>query len=251
MSTLNGYIFTSIDYVIITFSLIVIGVVLFSSFYLFIKARNREGDVKRYGLAIALFFLFYGLHRIMTLIFEATFYFGPTWNLLANDLSQIYQNHPDIAVQMDIIFRISSLTSTIGLVILLFELENYILNKKTKYIITIIEICTQIPYFVAGNAQSYDISIFRIMFYIGTFLFVAIPVIYFYLAFKTSGKTRTRAISAGMGMLLAFVGQILVSTAGKIVLESLWGLNGIHLGYILHGIITSLGMILYVSSVKY
>lgn len=243
--------FNSMDYIIITFNLVAIGVMFGSSLFMFNKARNREGNARSYGLAIAFFFLFLGLHRIIFLIVELTFYNGPMWNLLGHEISQIYQNNPDLATQTDINYRISSLLSMIGLAILTFELERYILDKKTKYIITILLACLQIPYFIFGDAQSFEISIIRIMFYIGTFLFLAIPLIYFYMASKTSGETKKRALAAGVGMGLAFFGIILVSTAGKLVLEALFGVNGIHLGYIMHGIITSTGLILYLSSVKY
>jgi len=237
---------------IIIFSYSIVCICLFiASGFLFFKSRGKSKKVRNYLLAIALFFLLFGISRTTMFIFELTFPEDFVWNISVHDFDSIFQKNPEIAVRHDIVWRFTTGIGAFGVAILMFVLERQILEKKTKYVLTIITLITVIPALILGVEGKDEVGFVRIVLYIGNFLMVAIPLIYLYLGIKTSGDTRMRALGAMTGMIILFTGIVFNSSFGKTQLEGLYGIPGLQITYILYGLCTAIGIFVYLKSIQY
>ena len=183
--------------------------------------------------------------------FEITFPIDFVWNISRSDFNTIFENNPDLVLFHDIIWRLTSLIGNLGLILLMYVLELHILEKKLKFIPTIIVIIGTIPAMIFGaGGQKDEISLVRLVMYVGNVFMILVPFIYFYLATKTSGRTRKRALSAGVGSFIMFVGVVLNSSIGKTIFENIAGITGLHLTYVLYGSFIVVGTLMYLNSVR-
>ncbi len=242
---------SSMDIVVIICYTLVCAALLSVGSYLLYKSRGQAKKVRNYLIGISIFFILYGIARVMVFTFELTFPNDFVWNISASDFEEIFKSNSDIALRHDITWRFTTGIGTAGLAILMFELEDNILERKSKFIITIITIVTVIPSLILGVEGKDEIGFVRFILYVGNFMVVFIPLIYFYLALKTSGPTRKRAIGAMIGILIFFFGIIWNSAIGKSLFEGSMGIAGIHLSYVLFCSFVVVGMIIYMKSIQY
>jgi hypothetical protein len=239
------------DLIVILFHSLAFFTLLFCGIVFISKSRGKVKEYRQYLLGMGIFFLLYGISRIVMFSFEMLFPIDFVWNLSASDFRLIFANNPDIVFVHEIIWRITSLIGNVGLILLMYIVERHILEKKLKYIPTIFMIFSAIPALILGAGQQKDeLSIFRIVMYIGNFLLILVPLMYLYLGLKTSGRTKKRAISATIGMTTMFAGVTINSSMGKTVFESLGGIDGLKISYILYGTFVAIGVLITLNSVR-
>ena len=229
---------------LITFSCCVIIGCLF-----FFKAKSRTPSDRNYLLAIGLFILLFGISRFIKFYFEITIQPTFMWNMTLDEFTSLLDANPGIELYYDVIWRLYISVRSVGVILLLFELEKLILEKKTKYVFTIIKIITLIPVLIYGYNINETI-IFRIIMLVGDFLFLVLPAIYVYFSYKTTWKTRRNAFTAGISLFLIFVGLACQSTFMIIIAEGLFGLFGVHLTHIFFSVFVTIGVLLYNFSIK-
>ncbi|MHA1273576.1 MAG: hypothetical protein ACTSQS_09085 [Promethearchaeota archaeon] len=239
------------DFIIIAFYLSVLISHFSAGIFLLLKSRNKGENVKNYLRGIAIFFLLYGLAKSIVFLFELTFPVNFVWNIGEKDFNKIFSENPDLSLRHDIVWRFTATLGVAGVAFLMYQLEKQILEKKTKFIFTIITIITVIPAILFGVKGKDEIDIVRIILYAGNIMLIVIPLIYLYLAGKTSGATRLRALGAMSGILILFLGIVFNSSIGKSLFENLYGISGIHITYILFGICVAIGTIIYLKSIQY
>lgn len=241
---------TIIDILIVLCHLTVILSFLLSGIYLFFKLKNKPKAQRDYLLGVSLFFILYGTARMIMFLFELTF--EPfVWQIPVDKFNQIFRNNPELEIQHDIMWRLTTGIGGLGLVIIIYQLEKTILEMKTKYLFTIITIITIIPSLLLGVSGKDEITWVRIVLYTGNFIAVAIPLFYFYYAFKTQGETRKRALGAALGVFILFIGIVFNSSVGKTVLNTSYGLPGLYLSYYLYALFVTIGIVIYMRSIKY
>lgn len=228
-----------ISYIVVCISFLSAGV----NFLL--KARGKHQRIRNYLLGIGIFMLLYGSAKVIVFLFELTFEIDYIWNITATEFEIIFTARPDLELYHEFIWRLTTGIGTAGLVIFIYELEILVMEKKTKFVFTILAIVTVIPALVFGTSGKDALDWVRIVLYIGNILVVFVPLFYFYLAFKTTGDTRKRAIGAAVGMLLTFAGVIFNSSIGKSLT------NQIVFTYLFFGILVFLGVIVYSKSIRF
>ncbi|MBD3229121.1 MAG: hypothetical protein GF329_13110 [Candidatus Lokiarchaeota archaeon] len=99
---------------------------------------------------------------------------------------------------------------------MIFIIERYILENKTKFIFTSIGIITLVFSVVGGP------EIGRIAISFGTVsMGVILIILYSYLSIKSSGYVRKRSLEALIGILLLYFGIILDSNLGVLTVQML------------------------------
>ena len=238
------------DLIIMVIMVVVIIAFYFSGIFLIIKAKGKPERLRKYLFGISIFFILFGTGRVIMTLFE--FFFDPfVWNIDINEFDAIFVANPDLFIIHDIVWRFTTTFGSLGLVFFIFQLENYILEKKTKFIFSILQVITVIPAVLFGTAGKDAIGPVIIILYIGNFLVIVVPFFYFYLAIKSTGITRKRAISAGIGMLIFFAGIVFNSSLGKGLFNNPFGIPGLHFSYYLFGILVCLGLAIYLKSLQY
>ena len=236
----------TIDVIIIISYSIICVIFLLTGIGFLLKAKDKPVQVRNYLLGIGLFFFLYGISRVLVFLFELTFEIDFIWNLSAADFERIFAERPDLELRHDIVWRLSTAIGTTGLVFLMYQLEVIIMKKKTKFLFTILTVVTVIPALILGVAGKDEVSIVRIILYAGNLLVIVIPLFYLYLAVKTSGTPRKRAIGAAFGMLLTFLGVVFNSSVGKTLFA-----DQVYITYVLYGICSTLGIIIYWKSIQF
>ncbi len=239
-----------LDIIIIFCHISVIFTFMVSGIILFIKLKRKSPEIKNYLLGIGLFLFLYGFGHFFMFLYELTF--DPfVWRVNINDFNAIYNTHPDLLLIYDITWRLKTAFGISGVIILFYQLEKRILIKKTKYLFTIIQAITLIPALIFGVSTKDDITIIRILIYLGNSMAIVIPFIYLYYAKKTTGDTRKRAIGAMIGMLLLFMGIIINGSIGKSLYFTLHGMDGLYFTYYMFAFLTIVGILIYMKSIKY
>jgi len=172
------------------------------------------------------------------------------WTIALEDYNNMMVPGSDKFIRYDIIWRISTAIGSIGLLIFLIEFESKILEKKSKFILSIIQGVTLTFSLILG-AQADRMTAGRYILYFGLIPALTVPLLYFYIGIKTSGDARKRAIGAGFGFLIFYIGVAANSSGGKSVFNFLAGLSGLQFSYILYGIFISIGLIIYIKSIRY
>ena len=245
--------------VMVSYSIVVI--TFFSIGIIFIrKSKDKPNMIKKYILGIGIFFILYGISRITMFTFEWSFPIvantmssgaldpGFIWNYSSDEIAAIFLTYQNINIYHDIIWRSTTGLGTIGLALLMFRLEQHILQKKAKFIFTIIEILSVIHALIVGVAESGkdEVTFVRLILYIGNAMMIVMPLIYLYLAFKTSGDTRKNALLATSGILIMFMGIIFNSSIGKSIFA-----GQVMVQYMLFGVFVLFGSIIYLRAIKY
>ncbi len=240
----------TIDYLIICCYSAVIAAFMISGIILVIRLKDKQKQIRNYLLGIALFFILYGIARIIMFLFELTF--DPfVWRIDVNEFDKIFAEHPEIDARHEIVWRASTGIGTLGVVILMYQLELRILEKRTKFIFTILQIVSVIPALILGVEGKDEITVVRIILYAGNVLLLFIPLFYLYYAFKTTGETRKRAIGATMGIFILFFGVLFNSSIGKTLFNTTFGIQGLYITYYLFAICVVIGIVIYMKSIKY
>ncbi|MHA1436940.1 MAG: hypothetical protein ACTSPD_05145 [Promethearchaeota archaeon] len=240
---------TYIDIVIITLWILVVAV-LASAGVLFIKkAKEKSKRIKIYLIAIGIFFILYSINRFIFFLHEFLFD-PPMWTISLEDYNKIMVPDNPKFERYNIIWRVATAIGSIGLLIFLIGFESQILEKKSYFILSIIQGITLTLSLIIGPAAD-RLTYGRYILYFGLLPALAVPFLYFYLAYKASGNTRKRAIGAGLGFLIFYLGVAANSSAGKSVLYFLWQLPGLQLSYLIYGILCTIGLITYFKSIQY
>ena len=240
-----------IDVIIIICHSLVVASLFFTGIFFFLKARRQSEVTKHYLWGIVTFVFCYGIVRFIMFLFELSV--DPfVWYISITEVNQILAENPVLNERFNFIWYIQSILGTFGLFIFLFQLETYILEKRTKYLLSICQLIFSILGLIIGAIQITEVTIGKIILYISYVIPAAfVPLIYFHFARITTGSTRNRALGAGIGYLI-FYGGIAFSSQGlKEVLESIWGLQGIWFSYIMYGLLITIGLIVFLVSVKY
>jgi hypothetical protein len=240
-----------IDILMILSSILVCVTYFMGGCIFLLKTKDKSTDVRNYLLGIGLFFLLYGTDRLIFFLYELTFEPNFMWHYSNTQLQSMFQNNPELALRYDVVWRWAIGLGGLGLIILSYQIELYVMEKKTRFLITIIEIISIVIPLIFGLQQIYEVSIVRIILYTGNVLIMIIPLYYFYFAFKTVGITRKRAIGAGTGILIMFIGIFFSSSLAKSILDSALGIDGIYLAYLLFCIFTIIGTLIYSKSIHY
>ncbi len=152
---------------------------------IFFIRKSKKSDVpsqKNMFLGIGLFFGLYSLTR-------AFFIIG--WYLTFDESSQLY----------DIFWRIATIIGMIGFTFLIFVLERYPLERRTKYIGTILGCIALILSLALGSEMGLLVLAVSL-----PILGVLILALYGYLAKITEGTIRRRAILDFLGILIILLG---------------------------------------------
>ena len=219
---------------IIAYSVVIVSFLLIAILFAF-KMKGKPKNIKNYILGIVIFLTFYAVSRVMEL----------TRMLISLILGTI---DPDLGIAL---YLAGAIFGTVAVAIVLFVLEKYILEKKTKYILTILTISLLILSLIF-NPRGSATGIGKIFLYISSAPALSIPIIYFYIGFKTSGDTRKRSITAGIGFLIAFFGIIVDTALGSLVFTIIMGdFMGTLMPYTLFMICVPVGLIIYYRSIQY
>ncbi len=248
-----------LDWVVIFFYSAVCIIFLLIGIIFLLKSRDKQKNIRNYLLGIGIFFLLYGISRAMMFLFEATFpivansltggIIEPNfiWNLNSAEVNLIFETYAEINLYHELIWRVTTALGTGGLIFLLYELEIHILEKRSKFLFTIIETISVLPALIIGLAgtQKDEVAWVRIILYVGNVIMIVVPLIYFWLGAKTSGDTRKRAIGAGISMLIMFFGVVFNSSIGKTLFP------GLFFPYIMYGIFVIIGTIAFMKTIQY
>ena len=212
----------------------IIAICIFTIFGLLflLKSRDKPVNIRNYILGIVAFLLLYAISRVPDLLGAI-----PQASVIVESLGVTR-------------WYIGAIASAIGLTILLFVLEKYILEKKTKYILTI----TQFGLFILGlllGAGGTGVGVGKTLVYVSSFIALIIPIIYFQIGFKTTGETRKRSIGAGLGFFILYVGIVAKSQFVEDLFRGFWGDLGILLVYIFYCTFVLIGLVIYYISIKY
>jgi len=239
------------DVIIIIFQVLAVVSLFITGVLFFLKARNKSETVKYYLWGIVTFVVCYGIVRLIMLLLELSVQPFP-WQMSIEQANQLLANNPVLNERFMFVWYIQSILGAFGLFIFLFQLETYILEKKTKYLLSLSQLTFSILGLIVGATQITEITIGKIILYISFIIPAAfVPIIYFHFALITSGSTRARASGAGWGYLIFYAGIASTSQGLKEILESWLGQPGIWLSYIMYGTLVAIGLIIFQLSVKY
>ena len=212
-----------IDIIIILCWLVVIcSLAIAGLLFIFIKSKDKPKSFKSYLIAIGIFFILYSINRLIFFMHEL--FFDPMmWTISLEDYNNMMVPGSDKFIRYDIIWRISTAIGSIGLLIFLIQFESKILEKKSKFILSIIQGVTLILSLILG-AHADQMTVGRYILYFGLIPALTVPLLYFYIGIKTSGDARKRAIGAGFGFLIFYIGVAANSSGGK----SVFPVNAIH-----------------------
>lgn len=235
--------------IVISFSAACLALIVAGILFL-LKSKGKNRRLRIYFMGIALFLFLYGINRAIRLLFEATLEPTFLWQMTVEEFNALIAKDDAIYAAHDLMWVLTLVIGSVGGAFLLFVIELHIMERKTKFLFTITKIITTIPPIFLGYRTD-EVLLFRIMLYIGDFLLLSIPIFYYYLASKTSGETRKKAIMAGTGLLLFFVSIAINSSLGKTILGALLGLPGVYLTYFLFSALVILGILIYTRSIAY
>ncbi len=235
--------------VIIIFCMVIVIIAMFLAGLIFYKeSKGKSENYRKYLLGISLFLLLYGINRCIFFLHEL--FFDPfMWSMPLDEYIYQMESTEWRFIRYDIIWRISTSIGSIGLFIFLYVFELQILEKRTHFILSLIQLFSLASSVILGAASD-KLTVGRIILYFGLLPALAVPFIYIYLGIKASGPTRKRAIGAGIGFLIWYVGISANSSAGKNLGFGYWGLSGLQLMYILYAILNILGLYIYIKSIK-
>ncbi|MHA1292716.1 MAG: hypothetical protein ACTSQJ_08635 [Promethearchaeota archaeon] len=240
----------TIDIIIIGCHLSVLFSLFLTGILFFVKSRNQDKIVQQYMNGIGLFMILYGIGRVFIFIFNISI--EPfVWRLYPEQFTTKLEGDPNLLFRFQITWYFSMILSSIAVMILLIQLERYILEKKTKYILSFVQLALIILALTFGAIGGSEMTAGKIIVYLSSLPLLFIPLTYFYFAYKSSGITRKRAIGAGMGILIFFLGVAANTAAVKAIFIPYWGMNAIYFSYIMFGILIPIGLTIYLKSIKY
>ncbi|MHA1377595.1 MAG: hypothetical protein ACTSRG_04330 [Candidatus Helarchaeota archaeon] len=149
----------------------------------FYRSRNAElQSQKKIFLGYAIFFTLYAITRIVFLISDYSYLHFFSWPI--NNGGFLFQ----------VTWQIASIIGLIGFTTLVFYIENYLLEKKTKLVFSFIGLGLIAITSVVG-------IIARSLIYIFLIIMGVVPVLlYFYFANLTEGEMKKKAILSGLAL---------------------------------------------------
>lgn len=176
----------------------IIILIAFSIYFWYKMSKKEIISQRRINLGLGAFLFLYAMTRI---------------SFLVSDYAEIILE--DLLLQ-DIFWRIAATVGLVGFTILIFVIERYILENKSKFIFTVIGIITIVISVVGGP------EIGRIAISYGTATMgIILIILYSYLSIKSSGYVRKRSLEALFGILLLYIGIILDSNLGVSIIQSM------------------------------
>jgi hypothetical protein len=193
-------------------------------FYKYAK-KKKEGTDARFDLGLAIFFLMSFV--IYTNFLLCTFFIS--CNPLFSEFVVTF--------------------SMISLLVMVFTIEHVVLTKN-RYIMTIIYLIDIVAVIIIGIVTGLGFLV-PPMSVLNLVLILLLPLLYFYLAIKSTGEARIRSFLFGIGFLFALAGGTFRYEVLNLIAPSLVATNPelFHFGPIL-GICIGLGIVLY-TYVKY
>jgi len=173
------------------------------------------------------------------------------WHLQPSETNQLLANNPDLSRKYDLYWYSGTAISALSMAIMLFELERHILKKKTKYGLSIFQVVTITLGLILGASSAEEVSFGKYMLYISSIPALFVPIIYLYYGFKTTGDSRKRAFKSAAGFMIFFLGSMVNSTLGKTISLNLFGEYGVIINYLLYGILSSVGIVIYHKSLVF
>jgi hypothetical protein len=166
----------------------IIAVILLFFAFLFFYRKSKRSDVsasKNLFLGIGLFFGLYSITRIL---------FIAGWYITYDELSGLYQNF----------WTAATIVGMVGFILLMFVLEKYPLNLKTKFLGTIFGCIVLAISIIFGSgigsiALAYSLPFMGILI-IATYLYLTI--------ISPAGAIRSRALQNFLGILMVLFGVI-------------------------------------------
>lgn len=221
---------------IITLLIVICSFLIIAILFSF-KLKDKPRSAKNYIIGIILFMILYAISRTCEL------------SKIIIGLDDPYDTTLTIRT---VLYLMSAIFGTVAVFILLVVLERYILEKKTKFIFSILTISFLILALIF-NPSGGPVNLGKFFLYLSSIPALSIPLIYFYFGYKTTGVTRKRAIEAGIGFLIAFLGIIMDSAIGTSLFSILLGnINyGLLVAYILFAICVPIGLIIYYRAIHY
>lgn len=208
---------------------IILVIIVLSVFIIlfYLKSRGKDRTSQNYLYGIILFLVVYILSR-----------FGEIFRIF---------------VSSEFLWYMENLVGIISIMLLIFIVELYVLEKKSKFILTLIQLIFLI---LAIIFRYFDVPFMGLT--LGTWALYGssapalfIPAVYFFFAGKTSGETRKKALWAGIGFILFFLGIVIKTQFG----EALFGLVMVdfaaYFTHIIYVICVSVGMTIYYISIKF
>lgn len=240
----------SIDYVIILMMIEVAALFFMLGLLFLYKSRDKSSKIKIYVIGVGLFLILYGVNRVI-FFFNELLFDDFLWSITTGDFTAALEADSLKAFNYDIIWRISTGIGSGGLLVFLLVFESQILEKKTYFILSIIQGITLVVSLILG-ASADRMTLGRYILYIGLAPALAVPFCYFYLGVKANGVARRRAISAGLGFLIFYIGIAINSSAGKSVFLWLFsGITGLYFAYVMYAILINCGLLIYMRSIQF
>ena len=163
--------------------IVAIGMLWFALFFFLRKAQNSDLPSQRnMFLGMGLFMGFYGVTRVLFII---------GWYLTYDEGSSLYE----------IYWRSATIVGMIGFTFLIFVLERYPLNNRTKHIATIASCAVLVVSIVLGSEIGNLVLAYSL-----PFIAIIILGIYLYLVIIGQGEIRKRSLENFLGILLILLG---------------------------------------------
>ncbi|MHA1490292.1 MAG: hypothetical protein ACTSRI_11635 [Promethearchaeota archaeon] len=241
------------DIIIIICWLVVIISFVILSIFLIYKSKGKPKRIKYYLLVISIFFILYCVNRLIFFVHELTFEPNFVWSYTIAELNNVYESNPSLSENYSLYWRFATSVGSIGLLFFLIGLESHMLEKKSKFLLSIFQAIISTFSIMCGVSKGDELTIAKILLYIAILPALAVPFIYFYFAAKSKGAVRKRALGAGFGFLIFYIGIAINSSAGKNLFQFFYlvNINGILFSYILYGILVPVGLIIYAKSIKF
>ena len=142
-----------------------------------------------------------------------------------------------------IYWKIAALTMTLGLANFIFIIDRKVMDFKLKGILAYIMIVVAaiIIFYPVNNSQDYEVVSSLLLFL--NIVSIAIPIIFFYLGFKTP-KFRMYFFSIAFGTILFAIGSNLVNEPILVPLRNMFGIEILVVVYLLFLIFKISGLLL-------
>jgi len=208
--------FNVFDYLILFGYIEIIFFVVIVSILFLRNRRDKPERLKNYLIGISIFLICFAvnwaliIYRDYFMDFTVMILYPENYNeILVSDFYEI--------TIFNTIWRIATAFVGFGLLVFIIVFELYILNKKTHFILSIIQAFFAIFSLFIGARGGDEIVELKIFLYLGYFSGFVIPIIYFILGARSTGSARRNSFGAGIGFLLLFFGIAFNSTVVQYV----------------------------------
>lgn len=128
-----------------------------------------------------------------------------------------------------VLYKIGVSFLFIGFGVYFFSTEKKVMHGRDKYVLTILY---SIVFVIGIISTDYNITVIIII--LGSMIFLYLPFAYLYLAIKSDGKVRRKALSIFFGSILIFLSVVIYAEPFFTNLKNLTGLVDIQLEIIIN-----------------